>query len=325
MINYEILVESALLMTGLVILIKSSDYFTDAAEKIGIFFGIPSFIIGVTIVSLGTSLPELMSSIVGVLEGAPEIVIGDVVGSNITNIFLVLGIAALIGNKIKISYELIHVDLPLLVGSSFYILFISMDGVITFLEGIIGLVILGVYLIYTSKSSEKEKIEENIIDEIKEESKNKPKKTNLLLNILILIFCSVLIYAGAKLTVSSVVELSSMLGIGKDIIALTIIALGTSLPELVVSSVAAFKGKSDIAVGNVLGSNIFNAAGVVGFSAIFGRLPITETIQEFHIPMMVGATLLYFFITQDREITKWEGALLIVFYALFIGKTAGVM
>ena len=325
MINYEILVESALLMTGLVILIKSSDYFTDAAEKIGIFFGIPSFIIGVTIVSLGTSLPELMSSIVGVLEGAPEIVIGDVVGSNITNIFLVLGIAALIGNKIKISYELIHVDLPLLVGSSFYILFISMDGVITFLEGIIGLVILGVYLIYTSKSSEKEKIEENIIEKIKEESKNKPKKTNLLLNILILIFCSVLIYAGAKLTVSSVVELSSMLGIGKDIIALTIIALGTSLPELVVSSVAAFKGKSDIAVGNVLGSNIFNAAGVVGFSAIFGRLPITETIQEFHIPMMVGATLLYFFITQDREITKWEGALLIVFYALFIGKTAGVM
>ena len=301
---------------SLFVLVKASDYFTDSAEKIGLYFGLPAFIIGVTIVAIGTSLPELVSSIFAVLENSSEIVIGNVIGSNITNILLVLGIAAIAGKKIKIAHEIIHIDLPWIIGSAFLLGIMIWDGVFTLAEALLCILAFIFYLIYATTTQQKHEdaeIKKETKDELKKE---KPK----IKTFFIFIISAFFIYVGAKYTIESVIKLSEILNIGKEIIAISAVALGTSLPELMVSVSAARKGKPEIAVGNVLGSNIFNALGVMGIPALIGTLTIPHSILVFGLPMMLISTLLYFFITQDKEVTRWEGALLVIFYIFFIGK-----
>jgi len=297
-------------------LVKASDYFTDSAEKIGLHLGLPAFIVGVTIVAIGTSLPELISSIFAVLKNSSEIVVGNVVGSNITNIFLILGIAAIVSKKkITIGYELIHVDLPLLLGSSFLLSLTVLDGIFTLQEGLLCIAALVLYLLYTANT---EKKHEDV--EIKKEMKDEFEKKFSLRTLVVLVVSAIFIYLGAEYTIEAVVKLSEMLAIGKEIIATSAVALGTSLPELAVTVAAARKGKPEIAVGNVLGSNIFNSFGVMGVSALIGNLIVPSSILHLGLPVMLIATLLYFFITHDKEITKWEGWLLLIFYIFFIGK-----
>jgi cation:H+ antiporter len=306
---------------ALAVLIKASDYFTDSAEKIGIYFGLPAFIIGVTIVAVGTSLPELLSSIFAVLSDSSEIVVGNVIGSNIANIFLVLGVAAIIAKKLEVTYELVHVDLPMLIGSAFILAITIWDGVFTSLEAIICLLGLIIYVWYTIKvGKEHEATEKAVKKKKREEKKIFPWK-----ELGIFLISMIFIFIGAKYTIESVINLSSILEIGKETIAITAVALGTSLPELVVSIQAARKGRAEMAVGNILGSNIFNSYAVMAIPAFVGTLVIPETILTFALPAMLIATLLYYFITQDRQITKWEGALLILFYVLFIGKVIGLL
>lgn len=301
---------------SLIVLIKASDFFTVSAEKIGLYFGMPAFIVGVTIVAVGTSLPELISSIFAVLQGASEIVVGNVIGSNIVNIFLILGIATLIGKKIKISYELIHVDLPILVASAFLFMVMIWDGTFTIGEGILSIIGIAIYFLYTAHSKVKDK--ESLI---KREVTGKLKKKKLEINtIAVLIISTVFIYIGARYTVESVIELSKLLNIGTEIIAISAVALGTSLPELMVTVSAVRRGNAEMAVGNVLGSNIFNTFAVMGIPALFGALIIPQNIIAFGLPMMIIATLLYFFMTQEKEITIWEGYILLLFYVFFIGK-----
>lgn len=303
-------------IVSLFILIKASDHFTYSAEKIGTFFGLPAFIVGVTIVAIGTSLPELVSSIVAVLNDSSEIVVGNVVGSNITNIFLILGITAVVGKKMQISHELIHVDLPLLMGSAFLLTITIWDGFFTLPEALLCLAGFIIYLFYTISSETKQ---ENIEIEADKKRSELDIKT-----LIILVVSTVLIYIGAKYTVESVIQLSEILNIGKETIAISAVALGTSLPELMVSVSAARKRKAEIAIGNILGSNIFNALAVMGIPAFFGVLIIPQNILTFGLPMMLIATALYFFITQDRQITKWEGYMLIIFYVFFIEKLFGM-
>ncbi len=308
---------------SLAVLIKASDYFTDSAEKIGIYLGLPAFIIGVTIVAIGTSLPELLSSIFAVLNNSSEIVVGNVIGSNIANIFLVLGVAAIIAKKLEVTYELVHVDLPMLIGSAFVLAITIWDGVFTSLEAVICILGLIIYVLYTikiGKEHEHEATEKAVKKKKREEKKTFPWKS-----LVIFLISMVFIFFGAKYTITSVIELSSLLNIGKEIIAITAVALGTSLPELVVSIQAARKGRAEMAVGNILGSNIFNAYAVMAVPAFIGTLVIPETILTFALPAMLIETLLYYFITQDRQITKWEGALLILFYVLFVGKVIGLL
>jgi cation:H+ antiporter len=306
-------------IVSVAVLSKSADYFTDAAEEVGQALKLPPFIIGVTIVALGTSLPELAASIVAVINGASEIVAANVIGSNITNIFLVLGVAGIVAKQLDISFELITVDLPLLVGSTFLVSFMMWDGLFSIGEGIICLATLVLYLHYTFSSEQVHDKKE----ETEEVRKNRPKFTfNLWLR---LVFSAIFLFLGAKYTIDSVIYASELLNIGKDIIAISAIALGTSLPELIVSYSAAKKGQAEIAVGNILGSNIFNILGVMGVTSFFGTLRVAPDMISFGIPMMLAATLLYFFITQDKKITKWEGGILLIFYVFFIGKILGLV
>ncbi|MCH8003971.1 MAG: calcium/sodium antiporter [Nanoarchaeota archaeon] len=313
----EMLIWIAVFVASLFVLIKASGYFTDSAEKIGIFFGLPAFIVGVTIVAIGTSLPELISSIFAVLKNSSEIVVGNVVGSNITNILLILALAAIIGKKLKITFELIHVDLPILVGSAFLFAAMIWDGVFTLPEALLSIVGIIIYFLYTV-NSEREHKDAEIKKEMKEELRKKKKLD--IKTIAILVVSAVFIFIGAKYTIESVIKLSEIFNLGKEIIAVSAVALGTSLPELAVSITAVRKGKPEIAVGNVLGSNIFNTFVVMGVPAFFGALIIPQSILTFGLPMMLIATLLFFFITQEKEITKWEGYLLLLFYVFFIGK-----
>jgi cation:H+ antiporter len=313
----DLLIWVVIFIVSLFVLIKAASYFTNSAEKIGLYFGISAFIVGVTIVSVGTSLPELVSSIIAVLKGSSEIVVGNVIGSNITNIFLILGIAAIVGKNLKITYEIIHVDLPILVGSAFLFGLTIWDGVLSLPEALLliaGIIVYFLYIVNSQKEHKDIKIKEEMKGELRK-SKKLDAKT-----IVIFIISAFFIYLGAKYTIESVIKISEMLSIGKEIIAASAVALGTSLPELTVSIIAAKKGKPEIAVGNVLGSNIFNTFVVMGVPALFGALIIPQNMIVFALPIMIIATLLFFFIAQEKEVTRWEGWMLLLFYVFFIGK-----
>lgn len=299
-------------IVSLYVLIRSSDYFTRAAEQIGLSFGIPDFMVGLTIVAIGTSLPEIVSSIFAVLSNSSQIVVGNVVGSNVTNIFLILGIAALIGKKIRITYELIHIDLPLLMGSALFLAVTVWDGAFTLFEAVLCLAGVVVYMLHAVFTKEKRG---TVVRGGRRQRKRIGWQT-----VVMLVLSALFIFVGGKYTIESVIALSEMLRIGTEVIAASVIALGTSLPELAVTIAAARRGRPEIAVGNVLGSNIFNALAVMGISALIGNLVIPHNIITFGIPMMLIASLLFFFMGQDKEITQWEGWFLLIFYVFFIGK-----
>jgi len=321
----EIFLWSAVFIIALAAVVKSAAYFTDAAEKIGIHFKLSPFIIGVTIVALGTSLPELVTSMSAVLHGHSEIVIGDVVGSNIANILLVMAIAAIVGKHLFVTKDIIKIDLPIVLASSIFLYFTTTDGKFTYVDGTLALLGLTTYILYNIMSHrliEKDEIKLATTSVKKDEKKEKglPLKYPLILGVSV-----VALYFSAEYTITSVVKLSELFNIGKEIIAVSAIAIGTSLPELVVSITAASKGKTDLAIGNVAGSNIFNALGVMGIPALFGTLTIPPEMISFTIPALLVVTILYVFTTMDKEITQWEGVTLLLLYVAFIGKTFGLL
>ncbi len=308
------------LVVSLLALVKSADLFTEGAEELGVVLGVPSFVVGVTIVAIGTSLPELVSSIFAVVEGSPEIVVGNAVGSNVTNIFLVLGFAAILGGRLFVRREIVKIDLPMLASSAALLGLTALDGTISRVDGLLLLAGAFIYAVYGFRISRpspetRADIEESVAEDIKlERGRLRP------LAVLKLIGGVVVLYFAAEYTIKSVIELSALLNVGSDVIAISAVALGTSLPELVVSVVAARRGKLEIAIGNVLGSNVFNAFAVVGIPALIAPLPVTHTVLTVGLPFMGVATVLYFFMAQDREVTRWEGMPLVLFYILFLGR-----
>ena len=317
----SVLLWVAVFIVSLYVLIRSSDYFTRAAEEIGLAFGIPDFVVGVTIVALGTSLPELISSIIAVLRDSSEIVIGNVVGSNITNIFLIVGITAVVARKLKIAYELVHIDLPILMGTALFLMITVWDGRFTFFEALLCLVALIVYFLHIVSTEQKKSSD---VDKPTRRRKSKPRTKIRVRTFIILAMSAGFIYLGGRFTIEAVIALSQLMAVGKEVLAASVVAFGTSLPELVVSITAARQGRPEIAVGNVLGSNVFNALGVMAIPGLISTLTIPQPIVNFAVPMMVIASLLFFFMTQDKEITQWEGWLLLIFYAFFIGGLFGI-
>ncbi len=308
-----------LFTVSLAVLVKSSDFFTEAAESLGIYLGFPRFIVGVTIVSIGTSLPELVSSIFAMLDNSSEIILGNVVGSNIANIFLVLGCAAVISQGLSITYDLLNVDLPLFVGTGFFLALTVWDFNFSKGEAILSLIAYAIYLFYTISIAQQENQDQQ--DRAKASGEeNDAKKIFPTKDVVILILSSIGLCLGAKYTIDSVVEISELLQIGVEIIAVTGVALGTSLPELIVTISLAIKENPEMAIGNVLGSNIFNTFVVMGIPGLMGTIIIPETILQQALPLMVVGTILFVFATQDKQVTKWEGLLFFIFYIWFIGQ-----
>lgn len=294
---------------SLAVLIKASDYFIESAEIIGWRLNIPKFVIGATIVALGTSLPELVSSIVAVLQNASEIVAGNVIGSNITNILLILGVAGVAFKGMEISRKVVKIDLPVLVISALMLVITIFDGEFTLTDALIFVLVLIFYNVYIL-NVKGDRLE--IGNETSDGSKFSWKTVVVLLGSLVFIFL------GAKYTVDSVIIIAEILNVGKEIIAITAVAFGTSLPELIVSLAAVKKNNPEMVLGNIVGSNIFNTLAVMGIPALFGKLVIPPSIITFALPVMCIATLLLLLFSFDRKITKVEAILLIVFYFIFI-------
>jgi cation:H+ antiporter len=304
----------SILILSLAVLVKSSDEFTKAAEKIGLHLKLSPFIVGVTIVAIGTSLPELISSIIAVIQNNSEIVAGNVVGSNITNVLLILGLSAIFAKKIKIKETFLRIDLMVFITSATMLILIMLNGVITLAESIILVICFVLYIMYIIKS----KTPTGSL--ISPDIKNGRLKLTIYLSLAISI---IFLFISAKSTIDSIVQISNLLGIGKEIIAITIVAFGTSLPELAVSVSAARRGQPEIAVGNILGSNIFNIFFVTGVAGLFGTLIVTSQIALIGSIFLILSTFLYFFAVKDRAISKWEGFFLVLLYILFLIQIVG--
>lgn len=310
---------------SLYVLVRSSDYFTEAAEKLGIYFKIPSFIVGVTIIALGTSMPELASSVLAVIGGASEIVSANIVGSNIANILLILGIAAVVSKKtLSVEWELVHVDLPIFVAAAFLLTFSIMDGTFVIWEALLSLLAFGVYTFYSLSKQKEHKIMMEAMEakkvikrELKEEVEVKKRQLHWKTPV---IFALSMVFIGlsAHFTILSLQNISDIIQVGVEIIAASILAFGTSLPEAMVTYKLARKGKGEMAVGTILGSNIFNTFAIMGVAGLIGTLIIPQSMILLGVPVMLGATILYFFAIEDKEFSKWEGWMFIILYALFI-------
>lgn len=305
----ELLFWLGIFILSLVVLVKAADYFTNFSEKLGLALRIPPFIVGIIIVSLGTSLPELVSSVIAAYNGTTDMVVANVVGSNIFNILATIGIASLITKKIVLERDLINIDLPLLASFSALLVVTSVYwGEFVFIEGVVCLIAFAVYIHYSIVSRKRE------IDKL-------PKKEKLNFWVIAgIIVSSAFVFIGAYFTVESVIKISEITNIGTSVISLTAVALGTSLPELAVSVRAAMKQKFEIALGNIIGSNIFNGTLVIGVSALIAPLKISEETLTIGIPFLIIATLLMIFTGISRKIHNWEGAIFILIYIVFIGK-----
>ncbi|GJM35800.1 MAG: sodium:calcium antiporter [Saprospiraceae bacterium] len=302
----EILLYIGLFIISLGVLLKASDWFVDGAEAIGLSLGISPFIIGLTIVAFGTSLPELATSIAAVLSGNSEIVVGNVIGSNITNIALVLGLVAVFNKQIDLEYNIWHIDMPFLWGSAFMLWFVLKDFYLSLFEMLLLLTGICVFLTYSFKGDDPgSKVE---------------KQPTTWRSYFKLLLGGVLVWMSADYTILAISELSAQAGIDPEIIALSAVALGTSLPEVIVSLNAARKGNTALAVGNVLGSNVFNTYVVMSIPAIFGSLTIPVTILDYFLPLMIVMTILFGIMASNKKITRWEGCVLLLFYALYLGE-----
>ena len=304
----EILLNVALLIVGFVLLVKGADFFVEGASGVASKFGIPQLIIGLTIVAMGTSAPEAAVSITAALNGNAGLTVGNVVGSNILNVLVILGITAVI-IPVAIQKSTLQIELPaMIVISAIMVIFGYTGEVITRVEGIVLFVLFLVYLAYLFYMAKKGK------EEVEEAHKMKP----VWLLLVMTIGGIAMIVLGSDFVVDSASFIASKLGMSESFIGLTIVAFGTSLPELVTSVTAAKKGKADIAIGNIVGSNIFNILMVVGLSAVI--TPVVYDLSSFFIDgivMIAIGILLLFGVMKSKKLEKPIGVVMLLCYAAY--------
>lgn len=289
-----------LLVLGFILLLKGADWFVDGASSIASRFGIPQLIIGLTIVAMGTSLPEAFVSITAALKSNAAITIGNVVGSNILNVGIILGITALI-RPLHIQNSTIKYEMPFMILVTLVLILLGINTTISRLDGMIMWLFFLGYLYYIFKMS-KNQMEETEI-----------KQTNPLFIPLGLVCLMV----GSNFAVDAATNIAISLGVSQRFIGLTIVALGTSLPELVTSVTAAKKGNADIAIGNIIGSNIFNILFVVGSSALITPVPFeSHFIIDSFVAILIGLVL-YLCTKKTRVLDKKAGILLLVTYSIY--------
>lgn len=304
---------------ALLALVKGADWLLTSAEKIGLAIGLSPFIIGVTIIGIGTSVPELVSGIFAAYKGATEIVAANAIGSNIANVLLIVGITAVVARVIKVKKDLINLDIPLLAISTILFLGIAWDKKITLTESGLLLATYAIYLFYVIAHKEEADGARSILKARKTRPKIKAK------DIILLIVGLLGVAFGAKYSVDAVISISEIINIGAGVISMFAIAVGTSLPELIVSLKAARLGKAEVALGNIFGSNVFNVLAVVGIPGLFTTLQLDEATFSLGLPVLFATTLLFVISGISRKIHVWEGAMFIALYIFFIGKLFGII
>lgn len=311
-------------IVSLVALVKGAEWLLRGAERIGFRLGLSPFVVGVVIVGIGTSLPELISSLAAMIKGVTDIVVANAVGSNIANILLVVGFSAVIGKRLVVKKNLIDLDLPLIAISTVLFLGVVYDGIIGRIEALLLLAAYGIHLAYTLRHRDEVGDDAVPARGIQRQRKVEAKYELTGKDYGFLLVGIVVLVLGAKYLIDSVVALSEVFDIGTGAITIIAVALGTSLPELFVSGKAALQGKSEIALGNIFGSNAFNILVVIGLPGLFGGLAVDSQTLAIGVPTMVLATLLFVISGISRRIHIWEGALYLLVYILFTGKIFNV-
>jgi len=307
--------ETILLLTaGLILLFVSGKYLVDSSVAISRLFRIPSMIIGLTVVSMGTSAPELLVSFKAAISGHPEIALGNVVGSNISNIILVLALTAIVF-PVFIPRLSVKRDWPIMMGVTMLLLLFGFNGRIDRWEGIIFLALLLAYILFSIHQARNGKDQKPA-----EDTGGKPLMKWWLALLIFMVSCAGLAF-GADLLVENAAIMAEMFRISERVIAVSMVAVGTSLPELATSVVAAFKKETDIAVGNIIGSNIMNILAVLGISGSIAPISVSRDYLRFDFPWMIGAALLLFLFmlpARNGKLSRWEGALMLSAYLCYI-------
>lgn len=314
----DILIQLVLLAVGFVMLIKGADWFVDGAAGIAGKLGIPQLVIGLTIVAMGTSAPEAAVSLSAAFKGSADITIGNIVGSNIMNVFIILGLSAVI-TPLKVAKSTIRYEIPFMLLITILMMILGMSGTITFMNGIILWGLFIIYFIYLFVLTKKQPELEEGSDCVENVDEETVKKITIPKALLLVAVGIVLIVAGSNIAVDAASELARTFGLSERIIGLTIVAFGTSLPELVTSVLAAKKGNADIAIGNIVGSNIFNILFVVGTSALIIPIPFA---QAFVIDFAVAASaaiLLWILCFRKQKLGRLAGILMLACYAAYFG------
>src|SRR6056297_772690 len=331
-----------ILVASLWVLVKSADYFTEYAERFGKLLRLPSFIVGVLIVAVGTSLPEFATSVFGVVKGETDFLSANVLGTVVANILLGLGVVVLLTRKkVTFDWDIISNDLPFFAASIFMIVVALWDGVFNFWEALLFIAGYVVYIFYAyfiqrhEKKKTKEKMKKQLDKEIREEvkeSKEKEEKKGFWpshfspkFRILFFLFISLVIVAASSYyVVEAVVNLAVILNLGSSVIAATAVALGTSLPEIIVALAAVKRGNFDMVIGDILGSNIFDILMIFGVTGLFTTLTITMNMFIILSSFLVGSFVLLWLILLDKIITKTEALLFVIIYIMFVGKLFNV-
>ena len=316
-----LLITVLLLLVGLALLTKGADWLVDGASDFARYLKVSPILVGLTVVALGTSLPEFVVTLFAALSGSPDLAFGNVIGSNITNIGLIIGIAALLYPLTVKSTTLIY-EFPFLLISSFLLLLLANDSYIfgraTFsiggLDGFLFVGMLGLFLWYVFSSAKNQKN-----GTLKMFKNTYTHKNTLQRNLIFIVGGALLLVVGSRLFVQSASLLARLWGVSEGIIGLTIVSIGTSLPELFTSVVAAFKKEGDIAIGNIVGSNIFNILLVLGTVSLIQPITINpDLLFKDGVIMIVFSIAFIFFATVDKNIKRWEGGLLVLGYLVYM-------
>ena len=309
-----------MLVLGLVVLTAGAELLVRSATKLAVAAGISPLVVGLTVVAFGTSSPELVVSLQSTLTGQPDVALGNVLGSNIFNVLFILGISALI-IPLAVSQQLVRFEVPLMVGLSVAVLLFAYDGRIGRLDGLLLTIGLISYTLWGIVKSRREQA--SIKAEYEAEFGVKPGETSLrgtLLSVVVLIAGLGLLVLGSRWFIESAVDIARQFGVSELVIGLTIVSVGTSLPEVATSIMAAIRGERDIAVGNIVGSNLFNIMAVLGITSLVSAegVAVSRAAFELDIPVMIAvafACLPIFF--TGHLIARWEGALFLAYYIAY--------
>ncbi len=303
-----------ILIIGLIILIVGGDYLVRGSSSIALRLHLSPLVVGLTIVAFGTSAPELVISIQSALKGSPDLAMGNVIGSNICNLALVLGLTAVI-NPVRVQSNSIRVDWPMTMGSSILLFLVVRDQLLNAAEGIIFIITLLSYLFFTIRQSRKETLASIAEDD---DIPDTPSK-QIWKDITFIAIGCIGLYFGSEWFVGSAKDLALSLGVEERVVGLTVVALGTSLPELVTAAVASYKGQTDLALGNLMGSNIFNILSILGITGIIKEINVhADIINKDIVWMLLIALMILPLMVMRREVGRIDGLILLIVYSVYI-------
>jgi cation:H+ antiporter len=316
------MMQAVLFVAGLVALVGGAELLVRGASRLALSFGISPLVVGLTVVALGTSAPEMTVSVGAVLNGQPGLALGNAIGSNIFNVLGILGIAAVI-TPLAVHLQVIRQEMPIMIGAALLVIVLSLDGVISVLDGLLLTSLLGAYTVFLVVQS---RAQGAVTGDYGAAASDLPAAGGKpWLQVLMVLAGLGLLVVGSELMVNAAVFFARQLGVSEVVIGLTIVSVGTSLPEVAASVTAALKGERDIAVGNVVGSCVFNMLGVLGLGGLAAAfspgllgLPVPDSVLHFDLWVMLAAlaACLPIFLT-GREVARWEGALFLLYYAAY--------